>query len=281
MAVVGPSGSGKSTIGRLLFRFYDVTGGRGADRRAGPARRDASRACGRRSAWCRRTRCSSTTRSATTSPTAAPRRRRAEVEAAARAAQIHDFVTRLPHGYDTTGRRARAEALGRREAAGRHRAHAAEGPADPAARRGDERARHRDRARHPGSLRAMGGGRSVITIAHRLSTVVDADRIVVLEHGPRRRAGHPRGAARARRALRPHVGAPARRARPRRHRRRLNGSALPRSAFRCLPFKPDGFATHMDSIRVPYAFHIAQTAVNKSENRLPADGPSKSAGSRI
>ena len=44
-------------------------------------------------------------------------------------------------------------------------------------------------------------------------------------------------------------------------------------AFQRLPFKPDGFASHMDSIRVSYEFHIAQTAVNKSENRLPPDEP--------
>ena len=100
---------------------------RGADRRPGRARRDPGEPARRRSASSRRTPCSSTTRSTTTSPTAGPRRAAQEVEAAARAARIADFVARLPRGLRDHGRRARAEALGRREAAGRHRADAAEG----------------------------------------------------------------------------------------------------------------------------------------------------------
>ena len=158
VAVVGPSGAGKSTIGRLLFRFYDVTGG--AVLIDGQDVRDVTQASLRAAigivpqdtvlfndtiyyniAYGR------------------PEASRDEVEAAARAAQIHDFIAGLPQGYETDGRRARAEALGRREAAGGDRADAAEGPADPAARRGDERARQRDRARHPGEP-ARDGGRA-------------------------------------------------------------------------------------------------------------------------
>ena len=101
VAIVGPTGAGKSTIGRLLFRFYDVQGGGLADRRAGRARRDAgqpARADRRGAAghgavqrhdllqhrlWPART------------------RRRDEVEEAARAAKIHDFIASLPQGYET------------------------------------------------------------------------------------------------------------------------------------------------------------------------------------
>ena len=75
VAVVGPSGSGKSTLARLLFRFYDVTGGRITIDGQRHPRRAAGRACALRSASSRRTRCCSTTRSSTTSPTAARARR--------------------------------------------------------------------------------------------------------------------------------------------------------------------------------------------------------------
>ncbi len=74
VAIVGPSGSGKSTIGRLLFRFYDVTGG--ALRIDGQDLRDVTQKSLRAAIGVvRRTRCYSTTRSTTTSPTAAPRPR--------------------------------------------------------------------------------------------------------------------------------------------------------------------------------------------------------------
>jgi ABC-type transport system involved in Fe-S cluster assembly, permease and ATPase components len=73
VAVVGPSGAGKSTISRLLFRFYEVSGGRiSID---GQDIRDVTQnSLRRRSAWCRRTPCCSTTPSATTSATAAGKR---------------------------------------------------------------------------------------------------------------------------------------------------------------------------------------------------------------
>jgi ABC-type cobalamin/Fe3+-siderophores transport system ATPase subunit len=75
VAIVGPSGAGKSTISRLLFRFYEPQAGRilidGQDIR--DVTQDSLRA---RSAWSRRTRCCSTTPSATTSATAAGKRPR-------------------------------------------------------------------------------------------------------------------------------------------------------------------------------------------------------------
>ena len=75
LAIVGPSGAGKSTISRLLFRFYDVTGGANPDRRPGSARGDAGLATRVDRHRPRRTPCCSTTRSTTTSPTGGPRRR--------------------------------------------------------------------------------------------------------------------------------------------------------------------------------------------------------------
>jgi ATP-binding cassette subfamily B protein len=103
VAVVGPSGSGKSTIGRLLFRFYDVQ--RGAIRIDGQDLRDV------------------TTSSLHGAIGVVPQdtvlfndtigynigygrgdATQADIEAAARAAQLHDFITDLPEGYETPAR---------------------------------------------------------------------------------------------------------------------------------------------------------------------------------
>ena len=154
IAIVGPSGAGKSTISRLLFRFYEPSAGRITIDGQDIARGHADDACARRSAWCRRTRCCSTTRSSTTSATAATTRATRRCEAAADDAQIDAFIRSLPQGLWRAGRRARPQAVGRREAARRHRPHDAERAADPGARRGDLGARHLHRARDPGGARA-------------------------------------------------------------------------------------------------------------------------------
>jgi ATP-binding cassette subfamily B protein len=182
VAIVGPSGSGKSTIGRLLFRFYDVTEGAlridGQDVRGvtqaslhaqiGVVPQDTvlfndsiyyNIAYGR------------------------PGASRAEIEAAAKAARIHDFILRLPEGYDTpVGERGLKLSGGEKQRVGIARTLLKNPPIlllDEATSALDTQTEQDIQE----SLRAMGEGRTVITIAHRLSTVVDADRIVVLEEG--------------------------------------------------------------------------------------------------
>jgi len=182
VAVVGPSGSGKSTIGRLLFRFYDVRGG--AIRIDGQDLRDVTQASLRAAigmvpqdtvlfndtilyniAYGR------------------PEASRAEIEAAARAAAIHDFVAGLPDGYDSVvGERGLKLSGGEKQRVGIARTLLK----DPPILLLDEATSALDTETErdiQDALKAMGEGRSVITIAHRLSTVVDADRIVVLGAG--------------------------------------------------------------------------------------------------
>ncbi len=182
VAIVGPSGSGKSTIGRLLFRFYDVTGG--AVRIDGQDLRDVTQASIHAAigvvpqdtvlfndtiyyniAYGR------------------PAAGRAEVEAAARAARIHDFIASLPEGYDTkVGERGLKLSGGEKQRVGIARTILKNPPIlllDEATSALDSQTE----ADIQESLREMGQGRTVITIAHRLSTIADSDRIVVLEAG--------------------------------------------------------------------------------------------------
>jgi ATP-binding cassette subfamily B protein len=182
VAIVGPSGAGKSTIARLLFRFYDVTGG--AVLIDGQDVRDVTQASLRAQigivpqdtvlfndtiyyniAYGR------------------PEASREEVEAAARAAQIGGFIAGLPRGFDTmVGERGLKLSGGEKQRVGIARTLLKDPPilmldeATSALDTGTERDIQ-------DSLRAAGRGRSVIVIAHRLSTVVDADRIVVLDQG--------------------------------------------------------------------------------------------------
>ncbi|PIE11166.1 MAG: metal ABC transporter permease [Rhodobacterales bacterium] len=182
VAIVGSSGSGKSTIGRLLFRFYDVTGG--AIRIDGQDIRDVTQgslhaaigvvpqdtvlfndtiryniAYGRDNAS------------------------EAEIVAAAKAARVHDFIAGLPQGYDTqVGERGLKLSGGEKQRVGIARTLLKDPPIlilDEATSALDT-----DTEREIQSeLKAMGEGRTVLTIAHRLSTIADADRIVVLEAG--------------------------------------------------------------------------------------------------
>ena len=182
VAIVGPSGSGKSTIGRLLFRFYDVMDG--ALRIDGQDVRDVTQAS------------LHSTIGVVPQDTVLfndsilyniaygrPDATRAEIEEAARAAKIHDFIASLPEGYDTAvGERGLKLSGGEKQRVGIARTLLKNPPIlllDEATSALDTET-ERD---IQDELKAMGHGRTVLTIAHRLSTIADADRIVVLEDG--------------------------------------------------------------------------------------------------
>ena len=182
VAVVGPSGSGKSTLARLLYRFYDVTGGRitidGQDLRA--VQQTSVRAAigivpqdtvlfndsieynigyGK------------------------PGASHDEIVAAARLAQIHDFVAGLPDGYATpVGERGLKLSGGEKQRVAIARA-VLKAPRilifDEATSALDSRSEKAIQA----ELRAIARNHTTLTIAHRLSTIVDADEILVLESG--------------------------------------------------------------------------------------------------
>jgi len=182
IAVVGPSGSGKSTLARLLYRFYDVKSGRvtvdGQDLRAvqqaslraaiGIVPQDTvlfndsieyNIAYGR------------------------PGATREEIIAAARLAQIHDFVASLPEGYDTpVGERGLKLSGGEKQRVAIARA-ILKNPRilifDEATSALDSKSEKLIQA----ELAQISADRTTLTIAHRLSTIVDADQILVLERG--------------------------------------------------------------------------------------------------
>ncbi|KPN62026.1 ATP-binding cassette, subfamily B [Aliiroseovarius crassostreae] len=182
VAIVGPSGAGKSTIGRLLFRFYDVSGGAlkidGQDVRdvTLDSLHDAIGVVPQDTVLFNDTIYYNI---AYGNPDAT----RAEVEAAAKAAKIHDFVVGLPEGYETpVGERGLKLSGGEKQRVGIARTLLKNPPIlllDEATSALDTQT-ERD---IQDSLREMGQGRTVITIAHRLSTIADADQIVVLEQG--------------------------------------------------------------------------------------------------
>ena len=181
-AVVGATGSGKSTLARLLFRFYDVQGGRvtidGQDVRQvtqaslraaiGIVPQDTvlfndtieyNIAYGR------------------------PGASRDEVIAAARSAHIHEFISRLPDGYDTmVGERGLKLSGGEKQRVAIART-LLKNPAilifDEATSALDSRTERDIQA----ELDAISTTRTTLVIAHRLSTIVHADQIIVLDHG--------------------------------------------------------------------------------------------------
>jgi ATP-binding cassette, subfamily B, heavy metal transporter len=106
-----------------------------------------------------------------------------QIQGAAKAAKIHDFIVSLPDGYETTvGERGLKLSGGEKQRVGIARTLLKNPPIlllDEATSALDTETEGEIQA----ELRAMGKGRTVLTIAHRLSTIADADRIVVLEAG--------------------------------------------------------------------------------------------------
>ena len=182
VALVGASGAGKSTIGRLLYRFYDVH--EGAILIDGQDLRSVSQASLRAAigvvpqdtvlfndsiyyniAYGR--------------PGASP----ADVEGAARLAHIHDFIMSLPEGYQTlVGERGLKLSGGEKQRV----AIARTVLKDPRLLIFDEATSaldSRTESEIQGNLEALSRGRTTLVIAHRLSTVVGADEILVLDEG--------------------------------------------------------------------------------------------------
>ncbi|MGV9553181.1 ABC transporter ATP-binding protein [Streptomyces diastaticus] len=182
LAVVGPTGAGKSTLGHLVPRLYDVTGGRvtldGVDVRDLDFD-TLARAVGVVSQETYLFHASVAENLRFAKPDATD----AELEAAARAAQIHDHIAALPDGYDTVvGERGHRFSGGEKQRLAIARTILRDPPVlvlDEATSALDTRTE----AAVQGAIDALSANRTTITIAHRLSTVRDADLIVVLDSG--------------------------------------------------------------------------------------------------
>ncbi|WP_077799769.1 ABC transporter ATP-binding protein [Streptomyces sp. JHA26] len=182
LAVVGPTGAGKSTLGYLVPRLYDVTGGRvtldGVDVRDLDFD-TLARSVGVVSQETYLFHASVAENLRFAKPDATD----AELEAAARAAQIHDHIAALPDGYDTVvGERGHRFSGGEKQRLAIARTILRDPPVlvlDEATSALDTRTE----AAVQDAIDALSADRTTITIAHRLSTVRGADRIVVLDAG--------------------------------------------------------------------------------------------------
>jgi ABC-type transport system involved in Fe-S cluster assembly fused permease/ATPase subunit len=182
VAVVGPSGSGKSTLARLLFRFYDVQ--KGALRIAGQDIREVTQASVRRAIGI------VPQDTVLFNDTVAyniaygrPGASQQEIEQAARAARIHDFIVSTPRGYDTmVGERGLKLSGGEKQRVAIARTLLKNPPilvfdeATSALDSANERAIQAE-------LSSAAQNKTTLVIAHRLSTVVDAHEILVMEAG--------------------------------------------------------------------------------------------------
>ncbi|WP_457442975.1 ABCB family ABC transporter ATP-binding protein/permease [Roseateles sp. P5_E4] len=182
VAVVGPSGSGKSTLARLLYRFYDIDSG--AIRIDGQDIRTVTQSSLRRAIGI------VPQDTVLFNDTVAyniaygrPGASQQEVEGAARAAHIHAFIAATPLGYDTmVGERGLKLSGGEKQRVAIARTLLKNPPilifdeATSALDSTNERAIQAE-------LESVGQNKTVLVIAHRLSTVVDAHEILVLEQG--------------------------------------------------------------------------------------------------
>jgi ATP-binding cassette subfamily B protein/subfamily B ATP-binding cassette protein MsbA len=182
VAIVGPTGAGKTTLVNLIGRFYDV--GDGAVMIDGIDVRNITRASLRRQMGV------VLQDSFLFSGTIMENIRYgrldasdAEVEAAARAANAHDFISRLPDGYNSKiGERGGTLSQGQRQLIGIARAILA----DPRILILDEATSSVDTRTEvliQSALKTLLQGRTSFVIAHRLSTIRDADQVLVLQHG--------------------------------------------------------------------------------------------------
>ncbi len=182
VALVGPTGAGKSTFVNLLQRLYDLDGGRilidGQDI-AGVTQNSLRRAIAvvpQDPGLFHRT-------IAENIAYARPDAAHDEIAAAARRARAHDFITRLPRGYDTlVGERGVKLSGGERQRVAIARAFLADAPIlvlDEATSSLDVETERQVQA----ASEALMVGRTTVVIAHRLSTIRGADRILVFQDG--------------------------------------------------------------------------------------------------
>ncbi len=182
IAVVGQTGSGKSTLMKLLLRFYSPTSGclrlDGTDL-AELRTPDLRRAFGLVSQDVFLFHGTVAENIAYGRPGAST----AEIEAAAKAAEAHEFILQLPQGYDTiVGERGQKLSGGQRQRVSIARAVLKDPPVlilDEATSAVD----NETEAAIQRSMQVITQGRTTLVVAHRLSTIVSADRIYVLEKG--------------------------------------------------------------------------------------------------
>jgi ATP-binding cassette subfamily B protein len=184
VAVVGSSGAGKSTLARLMFRFYDVNPGAGRITVDGQDIREVTQTSLRRSIGIVPQ--DTVLFNDTVEYNIAygkPGATHAEVEAAARAARIHDFIASTPKGYETmVGERGLKLSGGEKQRVAIARTLLKDPPilifdeATSALDSSNERAIQAE-------LRSAAQGKTTLVIAHRLSTVVDAHEILVMDGG--------------------------------------------------------------------------------------------------
>jgi ABC-type transport system involved in Fe-S cluster assembly fused permease/ATPase subunit len=182
VAVVGPSGSGKSTLARLMFRFYDVQ--QGTIRMAGQDIRAVTQASVRRALGIvPQDTVLFNDSVAYNIAYGRPGASQAEIEDAARSARIHDFIASTPKGYQTpVGERGLKLSGGEKQRVAIARTLLKDPPilvfdeATSALDSANERAIQAE-------LASVAQNKTTLVIAHRLSTVVDAHEILVMEAG--------------------------------------------------------------------------------------------------